>query len=121
VTARDSITSPVVGDGSAQLRSDLAEALRSRGQLQLRLKMAEDELEKLKLKNKSDAKLIGDLSSERVILLTKVKDRDEELKGKTKLLEVYGKHLLTASKVREAYLTGRTFKTRWYHYTYSLI
>ncbi len=30
-----------------------------------------------------------DLIAERAVLITKVKDRDEELKGKTKLLEVH--------------------------------
>jgi hypothetical protein len=85
---RESIVPPATSDGLGQLRNDLAEALRSKGQLQLRLRTAEGELEKLRFKTKSDAKLIRDLSSERVVLLTKVRDRDEELRGKAKLLEV---------------------------------
>ena len=75
-------------DVVAQLRSDLAEALRSNGQFQSRLKAAEDELEKLRVKTKVDSKAIKDLYAERSVLVTKVKDRDEELKGKAKLLEV---------------------------------
>jgi hypothetical protein len=76
------------GDGSAQLRSDLAEALRSKAQLQSRLKKADEELEKLKHKTRSDGRILKDISSERLVLITKVKDRGEELKGKAKLLEV---------------------------------
>lgn len=72
----------------AQLRSDLAEALRSKGQLHSRLKTAEEELERLRQKNKFDGRMVKDLSSERTILMIKVKDRDEELRGKAKLLEV---------------------------------
>lgn len=73
----------------SQLKSDLAEVLRSKGQCQSRLKAAENELDKLRLKHKADSKLIKELYAERAILQTKVKDRDEELKGKAKLLEVH--------------------------------
>lgn len=72
-----------------QLKSDLAEALRSKGQCESRLKAAENELDKLRLKNKTDTKLVKELYAERAVLQTKVKDRDEELRGKAKLLEVY--------------------------------
>lgn len=77
-----------------QLKSDLAEALRSKGQLQSRLKAAEDELDKLRLKSKIDFKAVKDLTAERAALIIKVKDRDEELKGKAKLLEVLRHALL---------------------------
>jgi hypothetical protein len=70
----------------------LAEALRSNGQLQARTKAAEAELVKLKAKSKSDRKLIEDLSKERAFLSQKLKDRDEELRGKTKLLDVWKFH-----------------------------
>lgn len=86
--SRDRPQIPTTGDGSPQLRSDLAEALRSKGQLQSRLKVAEYELDKLRQRNKTDGKSVRDLSTERLILITKVKDRDEELRGKAKLLEV---------------------------------
>lgn len=75
-------------EATAQIRSDLAEALRSNGQLQSRIKTAEAELVKLRSKGKSDSKLIDELSRERASLAQKVKDRDEELRGKTKLLDV---------------------------------
>jgi hypothetical protein len=63
----------------------------------------------LKAKNKLDGKLIEDLSKERAFLSQKLKDRDEELRGKTKLLDVW------YSKTLEIYtmLTNpRTFTTR---------
>ena len=44
---------------------------------------------RLKAKSKSDAKLIEDLSRERAFLSQKLKDRDEELRGKAKLLDVW--------------------------------
>lgn len=78
----------VSGDTSTLLKTDLAEALRSKGQLQSRLKIAEDEVEKSRIKKKSDTKTIRDLTTERSVLATKVTDRDAELKGKAKLLEV---------------------------------
>ena len=71
-----------------RLRLDLAEAQRSKGELQYRLQTVTAELEKLKAQAKSDEKRIGELLQERGILLGKLRDRDEELKGKTKLLEV---------------------------------
>ena len=86
--AKDTIITGTANDGAAQIRGELAEALRSNGQLQARTKAAEAELVKLKAKSKSDGKLIEDLSRERAFLSQKLKDRDEELRGKTKLLDV---------------------------------
>ena len=86
--SKESTTNHPVNDGAAQIRGELAEALRSNGQLQARTKTAEAELVKLKAKSKSDGKLIEDLSKERAFLSQKLKDRDEELKGKAKLLDV---------------------------------
>lgn len=77
-----------LGPNQSKLRVDLAEALRSKGQLQSRLKAAEEELEKNKAKMKADARSIKELSSEKALLALKVRDRDEELKGKARLLEV---------------------------------
>ncbi|KAF8849866.1 autophagy protein [Acephala macrosclerotiorum] len=83
--SKDALT--VSNDGSAQIRKDLAEALRSNGQLQSRVKVAEAELSKLKAKSKTDSKLIDELGKDRTYLSQKLKDRDEELRGKTKLLD----------------------------------
>lgn len=73
---------------AAQVKSDLAEALRAKGQLQRRLKVTEETLERLKTRAKADSTLIRDISAERAQLILKVKDRDEELRGKTQLLVV---------------------------------
>ncbi|KAL3417746.1 Autophagy protein 16 [Phlyctema vagabunda] len=77
----------VHNDGNPQLRADLAGALRSNGQLQSRVKAAETELAKIKAQHRADTKLIRDLSNERAVLAQKVRDRDEEIRGKAKLLE----------------------------------
>ncbi|KAI8628708.1 autophagy-related protein 16 [Xylariaceae sp. FL1651] len=74
-------------DGTAQLRLDLAEALRGRGQAQSRLKAAEAELATLRSKTKVDSKRIGDLTAERNALAARLRDRNEELAGKNKLLK----------------------------------
>ncbi|KAH8790054.1 autophagy-related protein 16 [Hyaloscypha finlandica] len=85
--AKETTITNTASNGAAQIRGELAEALRSNGQLQVRTKAAEAELVKLKAKSKSDRKLIEDLSKERAFLSQKLKDRDEELRGKTKLLD----------------------------------
>ncbi|KAI1397083.1 autophagy protein 16 [Hypoxylon fuscum] len=71
----------------AQLKLELAEALRSKGQLQGRIKTAEDELQKLRSKTKVDTKRISDLTVERNTLMAKLRDRNEELAGKNKMLK----------------------------------
>lgn len=42
----------------------------------------------LRAKAKTDTKLVQDLTKERAVLAQKVRDRDEELKGKAKFLVV---------------------------------
>lgn len=76
------------GKPDTQLRVDLAEALRSQGKFQSRLKVAEEELETLRTRTKNDARSIRSLTAERNTLQVKVRDRDEELRGKSKLVEV---------------------------------
>lgn len=73
---------------TAQLRLDLAESLRSKGVAEVRLRTAEEELDKLRNKTRVDAKNIRHLESERSSLTRKLKDRDHELREKRKLLEV---------------------------------
>jgi uncharacterized protein involved in exopolysaccharide biosynthesis len=77
-------------EGIAQLRLDLAEALRGRGQAQARLKTAEAELVTLRSKTKVDAKRISDLAAERNALTARVRDLNEELDKKKKFLKVRG-------------------------------
>lgn len=70
------------------MKVELAEALRAKGQIQSRLKSAEDSRDELRVRVKADEKLIKQLQAERSILSVKVRDRDEELRGKAQLLVV---------------------------------
>lgn len=74
--------------GVAQLRLELAEALRSRGVTERRLHTAEEELGKLRVKTKRDTRSLRGLEAERASLTTRLKDREHELREKRKLVEV---------------------------------
>ena len=80
--------SPVQGDTLASVRKDLGEAQRSRGVMEARLNSVSEELQKLKLQSSLDKTQIRELIKEKTLLITGLRDRDEELKGKAKLLEV---------------------------------
>ncbi|SPO02935.1 related to Autophagy protein 16 [Cephalotrichum gorgonifer] len=69
----------------AQLQRDLAEALRARGYFETRAKNAEAELEKTRVANKDDARSLRELTAERQKILTKLRDRDHELREQRKL------------------------------------
>ena len=56
--------------------------------METRLQSATEELQKLKIQSSLDKKRIGELSKEKATLTTGMRDRDEELRGKAKLLEV---------------------------------
>ncbi|KAK7908545.1 hypothetical protein PG985_015848 [Apiospora marii] len=86
-TTDPSATAQSSGPGTAELKRDLAEALRSKGQLEAKFKTNTAELQKLRTKTKADDKRVQDLTAERNTLATKLKDRNEELVGKTKLLK----------------------------------
>ncbi|ATY61736.1 Autophagy-related 16 [Cordyceps militaris] len=76
---------------TVQLRHDLAEALRSKGTTEARLRAAEEELAKLRSKTKEDARSVRSLTADRTALTTRLKDREFELREKRKLVEVnYG-------------------------------
>ena len=75
-------------DAIAKARQDLSEAQRSRGLMETKLQSVTEELKKLKIQSSLDRKRISELTKEKAILTTGLRDRDEELKGKTKLLEV---------------------------------
>ena len=81
-------TSPNPGDAIAKVRQDLSEAQRSRGLMETKLQSVTEELQKLKIQSSLDSKRIGELSKEKATLTTGMRDRDEELRGKAKLLEV---------------------------------
>ncbi|KAI2642709.1 autophagy-related protein 16 [Xylaria nigripes] len=75
-------------DGTVQqLRLDLAEALRGRGQAQARCKAAEAELAALKTKSLAENKRISELTNERNSLRARVRDLNEELEEKKKFLK----------------------------------
>lgn len=67
---------------------DLGEAQRSRGVTELRLLQLADQTKKLFTQSRSNCKRIAELTSEKAQLAARMRDRDEELKAKTKLLEV---------------------------------
>ena len=69
-------------------RLDLAEAQRSKSQLQMQLKAINQELQMLKDKSDREGRALTQISIEKAALATRIRDRDEELKGKSKLLEV---------------------------------
>ncbi|MCJ1288805.1 hypothetical protein MMC34_000334 [Xylographa carneopallida] len=80
-------TSVAVDVSAAQVRQNLAEAQRSRGELETRIVAVTSELEKLQLKSTMDSRRITELAMEKSNLVKKLRDRDEELRGKSKLLE----------------------------------
>ena len=77
------------GETLAKARQDLSEAQRSKSVMQSRLDSISDELQTLKLQSQRDIKRIRELTTEKATLSIRMKDQDEELKGKAKLLEVF--------------------------------
>ena len=71
----------------SQMKHDLAEAQKSRVELQTRLDVESAELETIKAKYKAESKRVAELASEKAVLVVKLRDREEEIRGKTKLLE----------------------------------
>lgn len=69
-------------------RADLAEAQRSRSELQDQLIRMTTDLEKLRKRSTQDSRRIRLFENEIAHLQLRLKDRDEELRGKAKLLEV---------------------------------
>lgn len=68
-------------------RTELAAAQRSRSELQDQLTRTTTELDKLKSKTQQDTRRIASLEGERTHLTLRLRDRDEELRGKAKLLD----------------------------------
>ncbi|KAI9148011.1 Autophagy 16 [Paramyrothecium foliicola] len=94
-TAHPTVPASSSDPGVAQLRLELAEALRSRGVAETRLRTAEEELDKLRAKTKSDAKSLRDLGAELTSQTTRLKDREYELREKRKLLENVQDEMIT--------------------------
>ncbi|MCJ1431314.1 hypothetical protein MMC27_000665 [Xylographa pallens] len=106
---RTAALTPVTVDVSAaQVRQNLAEAQRSRGELEARIVAVTGELEKLQLKSIVESRRINELTTEKSNLVKKLRDRDEELRGKSKLLE--GVHDETLSLTIELNMAEDTNK-----------
>lgn len=75
-------------DALAASRADLTEAQRSRADLQDRLARVSLELEKHRKRSSQDSRRMNAIDGERTQLQLRLKDRDEELRGKAKLLDV---------------------------------
>lgn len=74
-------------ESHAQFRVDLSKAQQERAELQNRLDRTTKELEKLKSRSKVDNRQIAQLTSQLGQLSVRVRDRDEESRGKAKLLD----------------------------------
>ncbi|QPG95607.1 atg16-like protein [Epichloe festucae Fl1] len=81
--------------GVAQLRLDLAECLRSKGVSETRVRAAEEELKRLRTRSKDDSRSIKNLTTEKTMLTTRLKDREHELREKRKLLEQVQDEMIT--------------------------
>ncbi|KAJ0425503.1 autophagy-related protein 16 [Aspergillus carlsbadensis] len=76
-------------------RTDLVEAQRSRTELQERLARAITDLERLRKRSNYDGRKITSMEGEITHLQLRLKDREEELRGKAKLLEDFQDELAT--------------------------
>ncbi|KIV92926.1 hypothetical protein PV10_04182 [Exophiala mesophila] len=86
------VTSPPLPTASesanlAQLRQDLAKSQQERGEMSTKLEVALRELDTLRGKARVDVKRINQLNTQVTQLAVKLKDREEELRGKAKLIE----------------------------------
>ncbi|KAK3494586.1 autophagy-related protein 16 [Neurospora hispaniola] len=88
VASDSTTTAPTAADSAllARLRVDLAEALRAKGDFQRRLNVVEEELVRLRTKTTTDNKTLQTLTAERKTLTIKLRDREEELRAKSKML-----------------------------------
>ncbi|KAI1434899.1 autophagy-related protein 16 [Xylaria sp. CBS 124048] len=116
-----STAEPPVAESAAQLRLDLAEAIRGREQAQARLKAAETELATLRSKTQTEAKRVTDLTNERNGLRARVRDLNEELEKKKKFLkDVQDDNLtlnmelnVTTQKVAKVQAENKELVDRW--------
>lgn len=70
----------------ARLRASLAEALRGRAQSETRLRAAEADVCELRTRADAEGARARRLSAERRALAVKLRDRDDELRAKTKMV-----------------------------------
>ena len=69
------------------MRQDLVKAQQERSDLHFRLDVATKDLDALKASSRKDTKKMTQLTANLSQLTLKLRDRDEELKGKAKLIE----------------------------------
>ncbi|EON64136.1 hypothetical protein W97_03366 [Coniosporium apollinis CBS 100218] len=81
----DSTSSP--DDALSRIRADLASTQRSRAELQAKLAPLTTELETLKKQSTLSDRRIAELTREKIMLERKLRDRYDETKGKSKLVE----------------------------------
>lgn len=74
-------------DVLAKVREDLGEAQRSKGAMQAQLQSLNEEVAELRAQSQVDKRRIRELGVEKTNLVKRMRDLDEELKGKAKLLE----------------------------------
>ncbi|KAL9101156.1 MAG: hypothetical protein Q9163_003558 [Psora crenata] len=77
----------VVNESISKLRQELAEAQSSRGFLETKLRTITETLQKLQIKSDTAQTRIEELRKDKATLLRALGDRDEEIRGKAKLLE----------------------------------
>ncbi|MCJ1443037.1 MAG: hypothetical protein MMC23_003534 [Stictis urceolatum] len=70
-----------------QMQVDLMEAQKARGDLSKRLTDVNEELQRLQVTSKDEGRRIAQLNSEKNALAIRLRDRDEELRTKKKLLD----------------------------------
>lgn len=70
-----------------QMRQDLAKAQQERADLQARLDQASRDFDQLKTKARQDGRKLAQVTANVNQLTLKLRDREEELKGKAKLVE----------------------------------
>ncbi|PYI27040.1 autophagy protein 16 [Aspergillus indologenus CBS 114.80] len=98
-TAPPAPPAPAPAPETRTLLADLAEAQRSRAELQAQLARATAELERLRKRSAQDGRRLRAFEQEVAQLQMRLKDREEELRGKAKLLEVwFFTHALTHSR-----------------------
>lgn len=66
----------------------MGEAQRSKGAMQVQLQSLNEEVVELRAQSQVDKRRIKELGVEKTNLMKRMRDLDEELKGKAKLLEV---------------------------------
>lgn len=98
-------------DVLAKVREDLGEAQRSKGVMQAQLQSLNEEVAELRAQSQVDKKRIKELGVEKTNLVKRMRDLDEELKGKAKLLEVrcaYAFQLFSSTDISSQHIHDET-------------